>query len=56
MPFKSKRQQRYMHWAADHGKVSPKVVQEFDAATRGHFSELPERVAKPGKKPVRKKR
>lgn len=56
MPYKSKRQQRYMHAAAERGDVSKKVVQEFDDATRGHFSELPEAAPKRGKKPVRRQR
>lgn len=34
MPYVSNRQRRYMHWAATHGKIDPKVVEEFDAAER----------------------
>lgn len=49
MPYKSKRQARYMHWAASQGKIKSSVVEEFDKAT--DFKHLPER-----KKPTRKKR
>jgi hypothetical protein len=28
------------------GEISPKVVQEFDSATRGKFSKLPQKVKK----------
>lgn len=34
MPYVSDRQRRYMHWAKAHGKIDPKVVDEFDAAER----------------------
>jgi hypothetical protein len=34
MPYVSDRQRRYMHWAAAHGELDPKVVEEFDAAER----------------------
>lgn len=56
MPYKSKRQQRYMHAAAQRGDISKSVVQEFDVATRGHFEGLPESAPKRGKKPARKRR
>lgn len=49
MPYKSKKQQRYMHAAAARGEIKQSVVEEFDRAT--DFERLPER-----KKPKRKKR
>ena len=55
MPFKSKRQQRYMEWAAKHGKIKQSVVEEFEAATPD-FKSLPESAPARGKKPVRRKR
>ena len=43
MPYVSDAQRRYMHWAKAHGKIKPKVVEEFDEATpKG--AKLPERV------------
>ena len=43
MPYVSDAQRRYMHWARAHGKIKPKVVEEFDEATpKG--AKLPERV------------
>jgi hypothetical protein len=56
MPYKSRSQQRAFHAKLKRHEISPKVVQEFDAATRGHFSELPEHAPARGKKPVRRKR
>lgn len=42
MPYKSDKQRRYMHWASSHGKISKKVVKEFDEASKG--MKLPEKV------------
>jgi hypothetical protein len=36
------------------GEIKPKVVDEFDKATKGEFKSLPEKVSKPKK--VRRKR
>jgi hypothetical protein len=47
MPFKSEKQRRYMHWAASKGKISPKVVDEFEAATPKN-RKLPERAPEHG--------
>lgn len=35
MPYSSDRQRRYFHYAESVGKISPKVVAEFDSASRG---------------------
>jgi hypothetical protein len=40
MPYKSKKQERYMHAAEKRGDISKKVVDEFDAASKG--KKLPE--------------
>ena len=53
MPYRSRKQQRYMHAAAERGEISQKTVQEFDRAT--DFSNLPESAPKRKKNP-RKKR
>jgi hypothetical protein len=45
MPFKSERQRRYMHWARGQGLISPKVVEEYQAATPKRVK-LPERAPK----------
>lgn len=34
MPYKSTKQRKYMHWAAEHGKISKAVVEEFDKAEK----------------------
>lgn len=34
MPYKSEKQRKYMHWAAEKGKIDPKVVAEFDRKER----------------------
>lgn len=34
MPYKSDKQRRYMHWAAEHGKIEQSVVDKFDAEER----------------------
>jgi hypothetical protein len=34
MPYKSDKQRKYMHWAAEKGKIDPEVVEEFDAEER----------------------
>jgi len=44
MPYASKAQQRAMHAKADRGEIPRKVVDEFDAATKGRFDKLPERA------------
>lgn len=49
MPYRSKKQQRYFHVLEQEGKISPKVVQEWDTATEeepGGFSSLPLRAKK----------
>ena len=48
MPYKSKSQQRKFHAMEAEGKISPKVVKEFDNST--DFSHLPERKGKEMKK------
>lgn len=53
MPYKSKRQQRYMHAASERGDVPKSVVKEFDEKTKGRYGSLPER-AKPKKRTRRK--
>lgn len=50
MPYKSQAQRRKFHALLEQGKISPRVVKEFDVASKG--MKLPERV-KPKKK-VRK--
>lgn len=40
MPYKSDRQRRYMHAAAERGDISESVVEEFDRASKG--KKLPE--------------
>lgn len=45
MPFKSIKQQKYMHWAQEHGKLPKSVnLKEWDNAT--DFKHLPERAPK----------
>lgn len=44
MPYKSSKQRKYFHWAEEQGKISPKVVNEFDKASKG--MELPEHAPK----------
>lgn len=34
MPYKSDKQRKYMHWAAEKGKIDRKVVEEFDRKER----------------------
>lgn len=46
MPYKSDKQRKYFHYAEKAGKISPKVVKEFDEASKG--MKLPERVKKTG--------
>lgn len=50
MPYKSKAQQGYFHAAEARGEISPRVVNDFDAASKG-MKNLPEHVAK---KPAKK--
>lgn len=45
MPYKSKAQAGLMHAAAARGDIDPKVVREFDVATKGHFKKLPEHAS-----------
>jgi hypothetical protein len=40
MPYKSDKQRRYMHAAAERGDISESVVDEFDKASKG--KKLPE--------------
>jgi len=42
VPYKSKAQERFFHYAASKGKISSKVVKEFDTASKG--KSLPEKV------------
>lgn len=45
MPFRSVKQQRYMHWAQEHGKLPKSVnLKEWDNAT--NFKTLPQKVNK----------
>lgn len=43
MPYKSKAQQAKFHVLLEQGKISPKVVKEYDQASKG--LNLPERVS-----------
>ncbi len=42
MPYKSDKQRKYFHAAEERGEISPKVVNEFDQASKG--KKLPEYV------------
>jgi hypothetical protein len=42
VPYKSDAQRRYFHYAEEKGKISSKVVKEFDKASKG--KSLPEHV------------
>lgn len=53
MPYRSRAQQKFFHSAEARGEISPKVVKEFDQATKGKYGSLPEHVKKP-KKPRKK--
>lgn len=44
MPYKSRAQQGYMHAAAERGEVPKSVVDEFDKASKGKTTKLPEHV------------
>jgi len=44
MPYKSNAQRKFMHVAEERGEISPKVVKEFDKASKG--KKLPEKVKK----------
>lgn len=46
MPYKSDAQRRYFHAAEARGEISPKVVNEFDKASKG--MKLPEYKADGG--------
>lgn len=49
MPYVSRAQDAKFHVLEREGKISPKVVREFDRATKrqkGGFKALPERVGK----------
>lgn len=48
MPYKSDAQRKKFHVLEKQGKISPKVVAEFDAASKG--KKLPEKVKKVKKK------
>ncbi len=47
MPYKSKAQQGKFHELEKQGKISPKVVAEWDKASKG--KKLPARASKKGK-------
>lgn len=42
MPYKSDTQRRFFHYAESKGEISPKVVKEYDTASKG--KKLPEYV------------
>lgn len=44
MPYKSDKQRKFFHAAESRGEISPKVVAEFDKASKG--KKLPEKVKK----------
>ncbi len=44
MPYKSDAQRKKFHVMEEEGKISPKVVEEFDSASKG--KKLPEHVSK----------
>jgi len=44
MPYKSQAQRRLFHWLAGQGKLSPKVVEEYDRESKGE--KIPEYVKK----------
>lgn len=44
MPYKSQKQRRYFHAAEERGDISPKLVNEFDKASKG--MSLPEAIHK----------
>jgi len=44
MPYKSDKQRRYMHAAAERGEIKKSVVEEFDQASKG--KKLPETAPK----------
>jgi hypothetical protein len=48
MSYKSDAQRKKFHVLEKEGKISPKVVKEFDKASKG--KELPEKVKKGKKK------
>jgi hypothetical protein len=48
MPYKSKAQQRLFHAKEARGGISPKVVKEWDKASKG--KKLPEKKKKPKKR------
>lgn len=48
MPYKSDAQRKKFHVLEKQGKISPKVVEEFDQASKG--KKLPEKVKKRVKK------
>ena len=56
MPYKSKAEQRAFHAKLARHEISPAVVKEFDEATKGHYQDLPEHVAKRQTRPKRSKR
>jgi len=54
-PYKSEAQRGYMHAAMDRGDISPKVVKEFDKASKDQ-GKLPERVTPKLNKYIKKKK
>lgn len=54
MPYKSDAQRRLFHYKESKGEISPKVVNEFDKASKG--MKLPERIEEDHKKNIAKVR
>jgi len=48
MPYKSEAQRKAFHAKADRGEIPKKVVEEFDAASKG--KKLPGKAPKKGSK------
>lgn len=46
MPYESQAQAGKFHEMEKRGEIAPKVVAEFDAASKGKMKGLPEHVAK----------
>lgn len=55
MPYASKAQQRFFHAAAARGDIPQKTVHEYDEATKGSYTSLPERVKSTAKNRLRPK-
>lgn len=52
MPYKSDQQRKFFHAAAARGEISPKVVKEFDKASKG--KKLPKKAKKKSSKKASK--